>query len=178
MLTPKSQDFECSTGVVITVRRPSGMAFAMVLEKMQKDDPPPTPPMVRNQDQDRDIANYDDPDYNDRVTRWNAEAILRAHRALLITGTDLKEVPEDLDGPESDGFRDMIEGMELDYPSTAVGRKVMFIQLVAAPALGEQAELTELLARAAGVQEVDVAKVAETFRSDTEGEADLGSETG
>ncbi len=138
----------------------------------------PQPPMAHVVEKERDEPNPSDPDYMAAHQRWTAETSIRLLRALVTSLTTLEDVPEGMDGPESEEFSDMLEGVGLKLGRSP---KLRYVQWVFYVALTEQKDIIDLgvvLMRQSGAREEDVAEAQALFRRGEERDSNNGASPG
>ncbi len=135
----------------------------------------PKPPVVFIEAKERDEPNPDDPSYVAEHTLWVAETSIRLFKALATSLTKLESYPEDMIGPESEEFEEMVKAVGLTPARPGHQRYIQWLSYVAMTDREELKKLSAVLMRQSGAREEDVAEAQELFRSGEERTTDNGA---
>ncbi len=135
----------------------------------------PQPPTAHVAEKERDEPNPSDPEYIEAHERWTAETSIRLLRALVTSITKLESFPEGMEGPESEEFRDMVEGVGLTLARSVKLRYVQWVFYVALTVQKDIMDLGVVLMRQSGAREEDVAEAQALFRGGEERDSDNGA---
>lgn len=128
--------------------------------------PPPAPPIVRIESQDREEENPNDPDYLAEFERWQLKQLARVADVMLILGTSLQELPTDgsLVPPEDEDWIEMLEAVGLSVPKTnKYARYLSWLRLYAVRSEQDLSEVFTAVVQASGVTELEVQRAAAAF---------------
>ncbi len=163
---------EMTTGVRLRLGVPSAMVINDLLMKASESEP--KPPMLYSKDKERDEENPNDPDFLQRYRLWLSETGVRTFSALVVAGTTIEEVPNDMATPDSDEFEDYMAAIAIPLATGKHQRYLQWVKYVAVVHPDDQNHLTIALLRRAGVREEDVGEAHTMFRGDTELDGDSG----
>ena len=152
-----------STGVVFRLKQPS--AWAVTARQKRHDDAAPKPPVWRNPDKERDEPNEADPDYRRALERHEAARTEMLFETLVLTGTEVAELPDGLPSHDTPGWETALTFMGIEVPADGAGRYVAWVKYLAAPGNVDWTALHTPLLIAMGTTEEDVASAIATFRS-------------
>lgn len=169
--TYRTETFELKTGVVLKLHPFSGVA----LEALEIRFPDPVVPKVYDEHTGREIENPMHPDYLKAVDAAKSKRALAALDAIVGLGTTLEAVPEGMDGPDSQGWKDRLDllGYDQSFIESKLKRYVEWIKLVAAGDADGWEQLTIRCLRLSGVPEVDVDNALDKFKSEKKRPADM-----
>lgn len=157
----KTQDdlIRLSTGVILRGK----MSPPLILMQVMAAFPRPKVPVVMIKDMGREMENPDDPDYQKRVKEWQTEQSNAMMVALIATGTELYEVPNDMPGPDDPAWLDeyALLGLPMHHESKA-WRYLRWVQFKAALSAEDTQEIMRVVGRLSGIPE-NAAKTAEEF---------------
>ena len=155
--------FELSTGVVLKLKKsinPSTVIDILSEVESQR----PEPPVVYLEQFGREEVNYDDPNYTDQMDRWEIVSSGRIADALILKGTEVEKVPNDLPKPEDNSWIEELEvlGLHLNRHSKAA-RYLAWVKHVAIQDQHDWEEITANVGRLAGINEADVKRAQDSF---------------
>lgn len=165
ILTERKDVVELKSGVVLKVKdRIKPSIIIDILSDVE--DKRPEAPVVYLEKFGREEINLDDPDYLERLNRWETVSAGRIADALILIGTEVQSVPEGLEQPEDNGWLDMVEtlGFTLNRHSKAA-RYLAWVKHVAIEDQDDWLAITEAVGRQAGVTEADVKRAQNSFPS-------------
>lgn len=126
----------------------------------------PLPPKVYDQDRDRDEENPDDPGYQDALRRYNVALFEATVHLALLLGTRVKTVPEDLSGPEEEGWVQQLRAAGVDVDcSNQYTRYRTWLEEYAIRTEDELSTVYWSVMSKSGVLEKEVAAAAASFRN-------------
>lgn len=155
--------FELSSGVKLRTKDTINPSIIIdILAELESKRP--EPPVVYVKAIDREEVNLDDPDYIDRLQRWETVSAGRIADALILTGTEIKFIPKGLEKPEDDEWLEVLRvlGFRLAYDSKPA-RYLAWVKHVAIQDQFDWEAITENVGRQAGVTEADVQRAQDSF---------------
>lgn len=148
-----------STGVVL-VAKPANPFVMLTVMSMH---PRPEPPRVFIEVMGRQVENLDDPDYIGRVKAWQQEQSAATLDAMILYGTELRDVPKGFPKPDSDEWLKKYHILKLESdPDNKDWRYLTWVKFVAIQSLEDLDTIKNVVGKLSGVREADV-KTAETF---------------
>lgn len=162
-LEKRKDIFELSSGVVLKTKakiNPSVIIDILsAVEKVR-----PEAPVIYIENLDREEINYDDPEYVDRLGRWETVSAGRIADALILLGTEIKSIPKGVEKPEGNAWIETLEvlGFKLNRRSTPA-RYLAWVKHVAIQDQDDWEAITENVGRMAGVTEADVKRAQSSF---------------
>jgi len=165
------------TGVVLRVKPVS----PLLIRRAAASIPEPEVPQLFLEDKGREEANPDDPEYKRALQKYSEEVEEASTLLMLAAGTEVVEVPEEMESPEGETWLSQVEeimsftGAEFDPKrdrlDTRIGRYLVWLQYYAIRSLQDLVKLLSTLAELSGVSEEAVAKAVSSFRGGTLGRA-------
>lgn len=163
-----------SNGVVLAVKAGNPMTIAEIQRESEL--LAPKPPVWFNEAKGREEENPSDPEYKDALAQHRAEGIGRVTDAMFATSVTIVSIPDDVPGPDSSDFEDMLTMIiRRPLPTSALMRRVMWLKYIAAAQHHDLIELMAATLRATGIAEGDVSTAVARFRGNGERGADPGS---
>lgn len=150
-----------SSGVILKVKKVSGFLMQEVIKQFPK----PKVPMWHNEDMGRDEPNPDDPTYKEQLSERDANIGLAIIDLFIVSGTQLKDIPQGIPGPADDGWTDELEAIDMEISTKPMKRYLMWVKFVACPDENDVASIVSKVGQVSGVSEESVNSAAETFRS-------------
>lgn len=163
LLTERKDVIVLSSGVSLKIKdkiRPS--IIIDILSDVEEKRP--EPPVVYLEKFGREEVNFDDPDYLEKVSRWETVSAGRIADALILLGTEIESVPEGVDWPADSGWIEIVEtlGFNLNRHSKSA-RYLAWVKHVAIEDQDDWMMITEAVGRQAGVTEADVKRAQNSF---------------
>jgi hypothetical protein len=100
--TPQDNLIHLSTGVVLRGKQAPPLTLMNVMAAF----PRPKPPLWMSPAMGREMENPDDPNYIEAVRAWQTDQSNALMVAMIITGTELVEVPKGMAGPDDKDWID------------------------------------------------------------------------
>lgn len=150
-----------STGVVLTSKSVNRNIFADILSEHTA----PPIPTYYNADKGREEENPQDPEYLDKLRRYNTQLARAMSDALIVLGTDLESKPDNLPGQDDPTWVEETELLRLYKLTTRRGRYLAWVKTVAIATDDDFAAISKSVRRAMGVPEEDVTDSAKRFRA-------------
>lgn len=155
--------FELSSGVVLRLKDKINPSILIdILSELETKRP--EPPVVYLEQFGREEVNYDDPKYQDRLQRWEVQNSGRIADALVLKGTEVESIPDDLDTPDDNGW---IEELEvLGFTINRFSKSARYLAWVKHVAIEDKNDWEVVIAhvgKLAGVNESDVKRAQSAF---------------
>jgi len=158
------------SGVKLLLKPVPPYAIWAAIEKLEE----PKVPIVMIEAKGREEENPFDPEYLEQVNEFNAKRANAIHELMWVFGTKLLEVPEGMPGPEENEWTEQLEYLGINLSAMKGERYVQWLKYCAITHADDIEAFTLAQTRLGGATEEDVAKVAESFRSDEERDTDMG----
>ena len=153
-----NNEIRLSSGVVLKGKKANPITLIEVMSSF----PRPKPPVWQHPTMGREMENPDDPDYKDRVKAWELEMASATLMAFILLGTDLVSVPEGFSTPESDGWIEDYQLLNLDTrPNNARWRYLKWVTFKAVVDEKDLELIRDLVGRLSGVSEKSVESAEE-----------------
>lgn len=113
----------------------------------------------------REEENPNDPAYIDALAEYATAVTLAVSNVLLVLGTQLESVPEDMFRPEDSGFLELMQ--TLDFKVSADNSSARYLAWLQFYALVTDEDITKTIAgarAASGLTDEEVSAAAESFR--------------
>lgn len=158
--------FTASNGLVLRLKKVQKMIIADANRRMA----PPKVPTVWIEDKERSEENPNDPAYIQAVRDYDFDRAMLAMRVYYVLGTEVKQRPHDVEGPEDTGWSDDIMTVDpsANIPESGRGRYMAWLKLYAVPDEDQLRLLNAILRFSGETLEADVKAAQESFR-DLEG---------
>lgn len=160
--------FELSNGIVLKIKS----VPPFLVQAVQNEFKPPTPPKVYIDEKGRDEENPNDPEYLRLLVDLDRQQELAINDLFLAWGTEVLSVPEGYFKPEEDDWMSLVEfaqnitGKEIHIDrNDKVKRYLNWLRFYALETGGDIALATSLPMQLAGIREGEVEEVMESFRS-------------
>jgi hypothetical protein len=153
---------ELSTGIVLRAKKVPNMVYADLTRKF----PRPKPPRVFIKDIGREEENPDDPNYIAALDAWNSDVALSMVDVMILLGTAIESVPEDMEKPDGTQWSEDLEIIGLPIGTNQRKRYLMWVKHYAAPSDEDIALITEQVGKLSGVSEKDVADAVKFRKRD------------
>jgi len=153
-----------STGVVLRAHK----ANPMTLIKIMAQEPEPKPPTVYMEVMGREVENYQDPAYLERLEGWRNRYHSRLLDAMIGLGTDVVTVPKGFPKVEDDSWvrKLKVYGIDVSMASEPDWRKINWITNIACKDETDLSLLQKKIQELSGVSEEDVAEATKFSGSD------------
>ncbi len=149
-----------STGVELRVTSvPKNFLYAVTSRFKQ-----PKIPTYFNEGKGREEENPDDPDYKDEVEQYMADVANASNDVVLLRGTQIKKLPKEFPGPDSEQWIEEMEALDLPMVDNSRVRYLTWVKGMAAPLDSDITRLMEEIGRLTGVTEADVADALDRFQ--------------
>ena len=155
--------FELSSGVVLrTKKKISPSVLIDIVTEVENTRP--KPPFVYIEALGREEVNLDDPEYIERLSRWEAVGAGRIADALILLGTEIESIPKGVEGPTGNEWIEIREvlGFKINRRSERA-RYLSWVKTVAIEDQHDWEKLTGHIGRVAGVTEADVKRAQDSF---------------
>lgn len=153
-----------STGVVLTSKSVNRNIFADILSEHTA----PAIPTYYNADKGREEENPLDPEYLDKLRRYNTQLARAMSDALIVLGTDLESKPDTLPSQDDPTWVEETELLRLYKLNTRRGRYLAWVKTVAIANDEDFAAISASVRRAMGVPESDVQVKSKRVRANQE----------
>lgn len=161
-LPPSNKDrVTLSTGVVLAILSVSPMAFGDLENKY----PPPPVPKTYDEVKGREISNPLSAEYKKATTENENRKALAALDLAIVLGTRLLSIPDGMDGPDSEEWKDTLFAMGYSQESieSKKARYLSWVKLSAASNNTDWNILSMTVMRRMGVPEQDVNAAMKSF---------------
>jgi hypothetical protein len=170
-----------SNGIILGIKN----IPPLLINSVSNSIPEPDMPVTYIEEKDRDEPNPNHPAYIKAMEKRDAELNLATINLILYAGTELKHLPKGIPGPDEDDWVLLAEmaGIHFD-PTNKIQRYLAWLRSYALATLKDLEQAQTLPLMLAGVTEVEVAKIENSFRGGEERGTDssnpitLGSENG
>lgn len=161
-------------GIVIRCKPVSIMTLRYATANVSK----PKIPVVRNTEKDRDEEWEGDPAYQQALTEWEQQVGDVGTNVMLMLGTEIESVPDDVERPEGDKWVEMLQatGLPIDV-ETPSARYLTWLRFYAITTPDDLVAISTTVAGKSGVLNKDAQASLESFRSGKDGGSDLESPT-
>ena len=144
-----------STGVVLRAKQ----ANPLLLIKVMAQDPQPKPPLVTvPQMGNKEVENYEDPNYIERLENWKSRYSERLLNVMLGEGTEVVSVPKGVPKLDEDSWVEKLRIYDVDVTNKG-NKDWRYINWVTTVACGDEKDLKKiqtLVQKLSGVSEEDV----------------------
>lgn len=149
------EDITLSTGVVLRAHK----ANPMILIKVMATDPEPKPPTEFIEAMGREVENYMNPEYQERLEAWRTRYNSRLLDAMLGLGTEIVSVPDGVPKLKDNSWVRKLEvyGIDTSMKDEPEWRKINWIMSVACEDEKDLTLLQKSIQKFSGVAEEDVA---------------------
>lgn len=141
-----------STGVVLISKSINRNIFADILSEHVA----PPVPTYYNADKGREEENPLDPDYVEKMRRYNTQLARAMSDALIVLGTELESKPDTIPSQDDPTWVEETELLRLYKLTTRRGRYLAWVKTVAIATDDDFAAISQSVRRAMGVPESDV----------------------
>lgn len=150
-----------STGVVLETRKVTPFVFQTVASQFKY----PPIPKTWIEEKSREEYNPQDPEYIAGCEEVDLARATASIDAMIALGTRLVSVPINFEGPETDGWLDDLESIEIriDRNNERL-RYRTWVKYIAAPAVEDVRMIMSKVLRTVGVSEEDVAQAMSNFQ--------------
>lgn len=150
----------------------------MTLRHASASIPKPKPPVVRNEEKDREEVWEGDPSYQQAIEEWEERVGDVGTNVMLMLGTSVEHIPDDVEKPEDDGWLESLlaTGIEVKVGSIPA-RYISWLRFYAIATPSDLLAVTSVIAKKSGVLNKDVQASLDSFRSREERGTDLEAET-
>lgn len=162
MLTLKS-------GVVLRLKPVALQAIWDAMAKIEE----PKVPTEYIESKGRSEENPMHPDYIAAVEKYEADRTTAAQDVMWALGTDIAEVPDGFQRPEDQDWADKLEVIGVEVSEKKGLRYLKWLRYCAITGIEDISNFNIEMARVSGTSEEDVAKMAESFRSDQKRAVDM-----
>lgn len=156
-----------STGVKLKCNKVPEWMVADIYDEFNKNRPPI--PVYLNERKGREEPNPNDPDYLDALEDWELEVAMALNNALIISGTEIESIPEDMHGPDDEKWLAKMRAMDRPVHNEYLAY-LQWIKYYAGPdAREDSGSILEVVGRLSGIRESDVETAVQRF-PDKDGE--------
>ncbi len=165
-LNEKNKVYTLQNGIKLQLKKPSAVAARGIKTRLFQDDPEPTPPMQYIEEKGREEPNPSDPRYRAEHIEWTARTGMKVTDVVLLTGTSVKHVPDDVFSENNSKFNEWLEVLGLGLPADASDHARYLAWLKYYAATDEEFQDISLqLIKMTGVTEEHILEAEEAFRS-------------
>jgi hypothetical protein len=150
-----------STGVVLRSKSVSRNIFADIVSEYVS----PKVPSTYNTNKGREEDNPNDPEYLVELQRYNAQLARSMSDALIVLGTEFESKPDELPSFDDETWLEEVNLLRVYKTTSRKGRYLAWVKTVAIGNDEDFQAIANLVKRAMGVPEGDVAEQAKRFRS-------------
>lgn len=170
---PDRETVELSNGIVLRCKA----VPIMTIRYAHNSVPRPTPPVVRNEDKQRDEVWEGDPQYQDALAAWQERIGEVGTNVMLGLGTKIETVPDGMFNPEDEEWCEPLvaSGLSVNLESKSA-RYLSWLRFYALSTPQDLANVSILVAMKSGVVNKDVQASLDSFRGGEDGRTDLGGE--
>lgn len=171
---PVSNTVTLSNGVILKCKAVPIMTIRHAASTIPK----PKPPIVKNEDKGRDEVWEGDPAYQEALTDWEEKVGDVGTNVLLMLGTSIEFVPEDINRPEDNGWLEILRATGIEVNADSVpARYISWLRFYAIATPSDLLAVTTNIAEKSGVMNKDVQASLDSFRSGEGRGTDLETET-
>jgi hypothetical protein len=151
-----------SNGIVLKLKSVPPFLARQAVISLQR----PKPPRVFLEDKGREEENPNDPVYLDELRLYEARSIEVGVNVMLLTGTEVQEIPNGCYGPEDDGWLENLEALDVVVEREKPrARYLAWLRYYALQSTLDITRVTAALGRRVGLSEEEVAASADSFRN-------------
>jgi hypothetical protein len=150
-----------STGVQLQCRKISPLLMTDVMRQFQK----PRVPMFYNEDLGREEENPNDPIYIENLDNYNRDMSLAILDTMIVAGTSIKYVPEDVENVDGTEWRETMEAAGIKITENKKRTYLFWVKHVAATSDTDTGIIMEGVGRMSGVAASDVDSAVKQFRN-------------
>lgn len=164
-----SPNVTLSNGVIIACRKVPIMTLRHAYASLPK----PKPPIIRNEDKDRNEEWEGDPQYIQDLADWEEKIGDVGANIMLSLGTKILDIPEGVDKVEDEGWIQTLEAIGIEVKTTnPIVRYLSWLRFYAITTPNDLLTITTVIAKMSGVLEKDVQTSLESFRDREPGGTD------
>ena len=170
-MAKNDETFTSESGLKLKLKKVSRYIALEIGNKI----PVPDVPTWVNEDKGREEENPNDPDYLKAVQKANYDRAMLVTTSTIALGTEITTLPTDMVGPDDDEWLEVLEALDIQVEvKNKRLRYCAWLKYIGLPNGTEFDELTMKVLRYSGlVSEEDVQKAQDSFRSSSNGKADL-----
>lgn len=152
-----------SSGVVLKMRRVAPLAISDAVARVKE----PEVPRIFQEDKGREEENPEHPDYKRAMEKYEETTGLVAMNVLLLMGTSIESIPEELSKPEDEDWIENLEFLEVKIDKDSPkARYLGWLRYYALTSDQDFMAVMDLARSFAGVKEEDVQAAAKSFPSE------------
>lgn len=158
---PLVQHYTLANGIKLKIKPVPPLAIRQAAIQV----PPPSVPIVHDEGRDRDMENPSDPDYQKALEAYQVEQLFRVVDVMILLGTEVVHIPDDVYPPESEEWTDMLDAAGVTVPPfrSTQARRLGWMRLYAMITEADTAVVVSRLIALSGVTEVEVQRAAAAF---------------
>jgi hypothetical protein len=149
-----------SSGVVLSTRKINPIMVSDILSQFNK----PSPPRLYIPDVGREEENPDDPKYLERLDDYQRESTMAIVDAMIVSGTEISFVPDDLQRMEDTDWRETLEASGIQISANPKKLYLTWVKHVACNGEDDINGIVDAVGRRMGVSENDVKIQTSLFR--------------
>jgi hypothetical protein len=150
-----------STGVILRVSSVPNMLYTDIMAEMAPDRP--KVPAIWIEARERYEENPNDPDYQERIGLWTAQAMTAVNNAFILEGTEVESLPDGFAAHDDQAFVDRMRTLRRPVANDAE-KYLTWIKYRAAPDESDVVLMLQEIGRRSNVTETDVATAVENFQ--------------
>lgn len=158
-----------SNGVTFNIKK---VAMETV-RRATEDFEPPKIPKTENKAKGRKEENPNDPAYLEALQEYHVKSGMATFKLFLVLGTEVKEIPEGVYGPEDTYWSEALEIAGISVPDSGAGRYYNWLtQYCLTEEEDQQALYLAVLSKSGLLREGAVQAAIASFRGDSSGGSD------
>jgi hypothetical protein len=157
------------SGVVLKLKPVALQAIWDAMAKIEM----PKVPVEFIESKGRTEENPMHPDYIAAMEKYDGDRTTAAQDVMWAMGTELMEVPEGFQRPEDEWWSEKVEFLGIEVSDKKARRYLQWLRYWAITDIEDISNFNIEMARVSGTSEEDVAKMAESFRSDQKRAVDM-----
>lgn len=159
----QASELELSNGVKLTVGAIDATTYLEIVAQLQ--DQAPKPPQVYVKSIKVWQPNYDHPDYQSDLKKYELVYTQRMVSFFLVDGIKEVKCPKAIKDWNSPEFSKRLGMLQFDVPEEEDERRLMWLKMVALKSQVDLNRVTQEIARLSGVSETDVQNAEASFPS-------------
>lgn len=161
----QTKDLELSNGIKITVGNIDATTYLEIVAQLQ--DQAPRPPQVHVKAIHQWQPNYDHPDYQKDVEKYQLVFTQRLIEFFLVDGIKSVKCPKGMDDWNSKTFERRLSLLRFETSDNEDERRLKWLKIVALKDQKDLNAVTQEIARLSGVSESDVQAAETAFPGET-----------
>lgn len=165
------EEVTLDNGVVLGIKAVPPQLVRRAVTRLKR----PLAPKFHNEENGREEENPNDPEYVNALAAYEEASSTTGTNVLLAAGTWLASKPDDVPGPDEQGWREMASFFEIDVDeSSGLALYLSWLNLYAITSEEEWVRVLLAVSSRTGVSEEDVQRAMLSFRGAAARGADSG----